>query len=74
MKKEKRNFRLKWTANNREYHVLTLKQEYSPYWDDGIDFYPKHRRGFKNPLKYIMNYQRRMYRTWKHNRKNQWKS
>lgn len=73
MKKEKRSFRLKSTTCNREYHVLTLKTEYPPYWDEGIYFYPKGRRGFKQSNKQIMNYQRRMYRTWKHNRKTQWK-
>lgn len=71
--KKKRSIRLKWTINRREFHVLRLKEEYSPYWDEGINWYPEWRRGRKNPHKQIMSYQRRMYKTWKHNRKTKWK-
>jgi hypothetical protein len=31
------------------------------------------RRGFKNPRKAIATWQAREYRSWKHNRKKQWK-
>jgi hypothetical protein len=62
------------TTNRREYHILFLKEEYPPYWDEGVHFYPRWRRGYKNTHKEIMSYQVRMYKTWKHNRKTQWKN
>lgn len=66
--------RLKTTINRKEYRILLLKEEYPPYWDEGIHLYPKYRSGFKNSKKLIMSYQVRMYKTWKHNRKTQWKN
>lgn len=65
--------RIKTTMHRREYHILFLKEEYPPYCEEGVNFYPKYRRGYKNSKKQIMSYQVRMYRTWKHNRKTQWK-
>jgi hypothetical protein len=65
---------LKNTTNRRVYHILILKQLYPPYYDEGTIFYPKYRRGYKNPHKQLMSYEVRMYRTWKYNRKTQWKS
>ncbi len=59
--------------NGREYRIEIFQKIYPPYYDDGINFFPKYRKGFKNPIKRIMGYQVRMYRTWKHNRKTQWK-
>lgn len=44
-----------------------------PYWDEGIMLYPKYRPGFKNSNKQLMSYKVRMYKTWKYNRKTQWK-
>ena len=64
---------IKTTIHRREYRILFLKEEFPPYWDEGLNFYPIWRRGCKNPHKQIMSYQRRMYKTWKHNRKTQWK-
>ena len=43
------------------------------YWDEGLNFYPYWRRGYKNPLKKISFQKVREYRTWKYNRKTQWK-
>ena len=60
------------TTNRREYKILTTVDQ-DPYPDEGVKYYPKFRRGFKNPHKTILSYQIRMYKTWKHNRKNQWK-
>lgn len=60
-------------VTNNEYHKMWLKILYDPYWDEGIIFYPRWRKGFKNPNKQLMSFQLRMYRTWKHNRKTQWK-
>ena len=47
---------------NREYRNLLLDDLYPIYWDEGITFYGN-----------ILSYQKRMYRTWKYNRKTQWK-
>lgn len=60
-------------TNARVLRIKLFKTLYPPYWDDGMIFYPKYRRGYKNPNKYIQSYQIRMYKTWKHNRKQQWK-
>lgn len=65
--------KLKFARNNNEYRKLLLKVEYPPYWDEGLNFYPRYRRGFKNSNKEIEHYQVRMYRTWKYNRKTQYK-
>lgn len=61
------------TTHNKEYKIVT-NDKFDPYWDEGYDFYPRYRRGFKNSNKTIMSYQVRMYRTWKHKRKTQWKN
>ena len=60
------------TTDSREYKLLTTIEK-DPYWDEGLNFYPRYRRGFKNPNKQLMSFQIRMYKTWKYNRKNQWK-
>ena len=59
--------------NGNEHRKMFLKWVYPPYWDDGIMTYPKFKKGFKNPNKRLLSYQVRMYKTWKHNRKNRWK-
>ena len=59
---------------SREYCIESMREEYPPYWDDGINFYPQYRRGFKNPNKRIQAHHMRMYKTWKHNRNKQWKT
>jgi len=56
-----------------EYKKLSQWWLWPMYWDEGISFYPKWRAGYKNSGKYIMSYQVRMYKTWKHNRRTQWK-
>ena len=61
------------TTCNKEYKIVTNEKFSEPYYDEGINYYPEYRRGYKNSNKQIMSYQVRMYRTWKHNRKNQWK-
>jgi len=60
--------------NNQQYRKLFLQWSYPPYWEEGYYQYPLYRRGFKNPNKYIYSAERREFRTWKHNRKTQWKS
>lgn len=63
----------KTTTCSRVYKIVTNPDYGDPYWDEYINYYPKWKRGFKNPNKRIMSYQVRMYKTWKHNRKTQWK-
>ena len=62
MSKNRNRAKLNKANNNNEYRRLFLKEEYPPYWDEGISFY-----GNK------MSYQVRMYKTWKHYRKTQYK-
>lgn len=57
---------------NRVLKIMVIYND-DPYWDEGLNFYPKNRKGYKNPNKRILSYQVRMYKTWKHNRKTQWK-
>lgn len=61
-----------FTTNSRVYKIITTIDD-DPYWDECITFYPKWRPGFKNSGKPLMAFQIRMYKSWKHNRKTQWK-
>lgn len=61
------------TTCRKEYKLVTNRFYKEPYWDEGLHFYPTIRWGYKNPIKQILSYQIRMYRSWKHNRKTQWK-
>ncbi len=88
MRKEKpKKARLKTETNSRAYSIEWKGKE--PYWDEGIRWYPsvkrtschyhpyykiKYRMYKRWNKKQIMNYQRRMYRTWKHTRKTQYKN
>ena len=60
------------TTHNRTYKILVIYNE-DPYWDEGYRFYPRYRVGYKNPIKRLLSFQVRMYKTWKYNRKTQWK-
>jgi len=73
MSKNRNRAKLNKATTNREYNLILLNYEYPLYWDDGIIEYPQYRRGYKNPIKRIFNYQVRMYKTWKYNRNTQWK-
>ncbi len=73
MSKNTNRAKLNKAQTGREYHIMLLNDLYPPYWDDGVNFHPKYRRGYKEPKKQIMHYQVRMYRTWKYNRKTKWK-
>lgn len=58
--------------NSREYkHKVVIDLE--PYWDEGWSYYPKWKPTHSKPKKRLLYYQVRMYRTWKHNRKTQYK-
>lgn len=72
MKAFKKSKVARTTICRKEYNVITRGLD-DPYWNEYLNLYPKKRRGFKNPNKRIMSYQIRMYRTWKHNRKTQYK-
>lgn len=73
MKPYKKTKIAKTTTCRKEYNIVTRGLE-DPYWDECITYYPLTRtRGAKPPNKRIMSYQVRMYRTWKHTRKTQWK-
>jgi hypothetical protein len=73
MKLNKKSKIARTTVSKLEYKVVTrgLKDW---YWSEGIMFYPKKRLGFKNSNRQLMSFQMRMYKTWKHNRKTQWKN
>ncbi len=73
MKPYKKSKIAKTTTCRKEYKIVTNDKIKEPYWDDGIVYYPEYRRGYKNSNHRIMNYQVRMYKNWKHNRKTQWK-
>lgn len=77
----KNDKRVKCTSNRKEYKILTSINQ-DPYFDE---CWSTHRRckgkpvtGSKNnwnwKRKTIYTFQYRMYRTWKHNRKTQWKT
>jgi hypothetical protein len=73
MSKNRNRAKLNKAETSKEYNLLLFDDLYPPYWDDGLILYPRYRRGFKNPNKSLERYKMRMYRTWKHNRKTQWK-
>lgn len=58
------------TTCKKEYKIVTNDKISEPYWDDGINYYRP-----KGPLKNkrIFNHQYRQFRTWKHNRRKQWR-
>lgn len=58
--------------DNKSYNKLQLQFNYPPYWDDCLYYVPTGNRR-RRSIKQLFNYQRRMYKTWKHNRLNQWK-
>ena len=58
------------TTCSKEYKIVTNPDICEPYWDEGYNYY---RSKGKRKLKKIFVYQVRMYRTWKYNRKKQWK-
>jgi hypothetical protein len=65
--------KLKKAQSSKEYLAIQYNINYPIYWDDGVYFYPTYRRGYKNPNKTIERWEQRRYRTWKYNRKTQWK-
>ena len=64
------------TTNRRVYHILHVVDD-DPYPEEYGEYgeYRKHKWGFRGCWKsrIIWQHQVRMYRTWKHTRKTQWK-
>jgi len=54
--------KLNKVKTSKEYLAIQYNENYPLYWDECISF--------KGGL---MRFQQRMYKTWKHNRRNQWK-
>ena len=73
MSKNRSRVKLKQAVDGREYRRIIMDKLYPLYWDEGLRFYPTYRRGFKNSGKRLERWKVRMYRTWKYNRKKQWK-
>lgn len=73
MSKNRNRAKLNKAKNSRDYHQIVMNEVYPMYWDEGIIFYPRYRKGFRNPNKRLQRYKQREYRTWKHNRLEQWK-
>ena len=63
----------KTTTNRRVYHILDVCDD-DPYREEYGEYH-KHKRGYRGywKSKSIWPHQMRMYRTWKHTRKTQWK-
>lgn len=79
MSKKINRAKLNKANDHRDYMRILLDTEYGMYWDEGIKFYPRYNKGTKKDRtkffrKQKMSYQYRMYKTWKHNRKTQWKT
>ena len=69
MSKNRNRIAFKKAVNNNEYHILWYKRKYPPFWDDCRSIY--HRR--RGKLTGLFTHEYRQYRTWKHNRKTQYK-
>jgi hypothetical protein len=74
----KKNKVEKETTCNKEYNLVKNENNWNPYWEDCWNHHP-YKVNRKNNLKYwkkkrIYRFQYREYRSWKHNRKQQWKS
>ena len=79
MSKNRNRAKLNKAINNIEYKILYYQEKYPLYWDECYGYYgnhKKHKRGFlwdSRPRKRLLFYQIRMYKSWKHNRKTQYK-
>ena len=51
MSKNRNRAKLNKAQNGREYHQIGMNEVYPMYWDEGIMFYPRYRKGFRNPNK-----------------------
>lgn len=64
---------LNFTMNRREYHILRCVDQ-DPYSEEYGSYMKRKpgRRGWRKS-RLVWGHQIRMYKTWKHNRKHQWK-
>jgi len=72
MSKNLNRAKLKKAHNNNEYRLLFLKIKYPPYYDEGW-YYWKSKGTRRYKKKQLHPFQVRMYKSWKHNRKTQYK-
>lgn len=74
MKAYKKSKIAKTTTSRKEYNIVSRGLN-DPYWDECWGVHrTKSERWSKQPNKALYNYQVRLYRSWKHNRKNQYKT
>ena len=71
--KPKQSQILNFTTNSREYHILRCIDQ-DPYPEEYGSYMKRKpgRRGWRKS-RLIWGHQIRMYKTWKHSRKHQWK-
>lgn len=67
---------LQTTTNRKEYKIISNPLRSDPYYDEGWGYHHTytHKYSCKFWKKSLPFYKVRMYRTWKHNRKTQWKN
>jgi len=73
MSKNRNRARLSKSECSRDYRLISLNEWYPLYWDEGLNFYPYYKKGYKNTNKQIPIHKVREYKTWKYNRKTKWK-
>ena len=64
------------TFTQKEYKIKVIYGQ-DPYWDECVNLYPRWNDRYEDNWKrrkQLYSYQIRMYKTWKHNRKTQYKS
>jgi len=75
MSKNRSRAKYSKALTSKEYNSIMIDELYPLYWDEGLRFYDKKYHCWsKRPTKRLLYYQIRMYKTWKHNRKTQWKN
>ena len=62
MSKNRNRAKFNKAQNGRIYKIMVINDAYPLYWDEG-----------KVTYNGLYKYEYRMYRTWKYNRKTQWK-
>lgn len=72
MKAFKKSKVARTTTSRKEYNIITRGLD-DPYWDECWGVHYKGEGWSKQPNKQLYNYQVRLYKSWKHNRKTQYK-
>ena len=72
MKPDKNSQIAKTTVVRKEYKVATDPKMRDWYWDEGVGYHLGWKR-YKRGIRRLLLFQARMYKTWKHNRRCQWK-